>query len=217
MVRAALLPAPRTHALPMPHVLERPFFNLSVVRAPLATLIDQFAGLPPLVAARAERVALAFPDQPYTAARGALPLLLWSPACSPGLTAVMPSVSSGDYFVLSYACQRFGHDGVAVRSSNASDAEPINEFVTYTGNRMQRAVRAMKDSPRWDFYQQGEPLPFESVDAYTARRVRDRLQREAVLRYLEDWGAPVRDAAFWRSQGAAVTLVRGAAQPTLTP
>ncbi|MES2612153.1 MAG: hypothetical protein V4679_18015 [Pseudomonadota bacterium] len=194
----------------MSHVLERPFFNLSVVRAPLHALIGQFAGLPPLVAARAETVALAFPDQPYTAAPGALPLLLWSPACSPGLTAVMPGVSSGDYFVLSYACQRFGHDGVAVRSSAAWDAEPINEFVTYTGNRMQRAVRAMKDSPRWDFYQQGEPLPFESGDAYTARRVRDRLQREAVLDYLHAWGAPVRDASFWQSAQQAITLVRGA-------
>ncbi|KRC30576.1 hypothetical protein [Acidovorax sp. Root217] len=194
----------------MSHVLERTFFNLSVVRAPLQALIGQFASLPPLVAARAERVALAFPDQPYTAAPGALPLLLWSPACSPGLTAVMPHVSSGDYFVLEYACKRFGHDGAAVRSSAASDAEPINEFVTYTGNCMQRAVRAMKDSPRWDFYQHGDPLPFESVDAYTARRVRDRLQREAVLRYLEAWGAPVRDAGFWRSAQQAITLVRGA-------
>lgn len=59
-------------------------------------------------------------------------------------------------------------------------------------------------------------MPFESVDAYTGRRARDRLQREAVLRY-QVWGAPVRDAGFWRSQGEAVTLVRGAVQPTLTP
>ncbi len=81
---------------------------------------------------------------------------------------------------------------------------------------MQRAVRAMKDSPHWDFCQQGEPLPFESVDAYTGRRARDWLQREAVLRY-QAWGAPVRDAGFWWSQGEAVTLVRGAVQPTLTP
>lgn len=193
----------------MTAVLERPFFNLSVVRAPLVELIGQFASLPPLVASRAKVTALAFPGQPYTAVPGALPLLLWSPACSPGLTAVMPHVSSGDYFVLSYACKRFGHDGVEVRSSAASDAEPINEFVTYTGNRMQRAVRAMKDSPRWDFYEEGAPLPYEAVEAYTARRVRDRLQREAVLGYLEAWGAPVRDAASWQSAGDAVTLVRG--------
>ncbi|EJE50063.1 hypothetical protein PMI14_05349 [Acidovorax sp. CF316] len=189
----------------MSPVLARPFFNLSVVRTPLSGLVEQFAGLPPLVARRAEHTALAFPVQGYQ--RGTLPLLLWSPACDPGLTAVMPGVASGDYFVVAYACERFGHDGVAVRSSGtASDAEPINEFITYAGKRMQRAVRAMKDSPRWDFYQQGEPLPFEAVQAYTARRVRDRLQREAVLDYLHAWGAPVRDAAFWQSAQQAVTL-----------
>lgn len=192
----------------MPPVLERPFFNLSVVRTPLHGLIGQFAGLPPLVASRAESTALDFPAQGYQ--RGALPLLLWSPACDPGLTAVMPGVGSGDYFVVSYACERFGHDGVAVRSSAVSDAEPVNEFITYTGNRMQRAVRAMKDAPRWEFFQQGEPLPYEATHAYTARRVRDRLQREAVLDCLHAWGAPVREAAFWQSAQPAVTLVRGA-------
>lgn len=200
----------------MTHVLERPFFNLSVVRAPLAELIDQFASLPPLVASRAEVTALAFPAQPYGRAPGGLPLLLWSPACSPGLTAVMPSVGSGDYFVLEYACKRFGHDGVAVRSTTQAAEEPINEFITYTGNRMQRAVGAMQDLPRWDFYQQGEPLPFEAVAAYTPPGVRDRLQREAVRGYLQAWGAPVRDAAFWQSAGDAVTLVPCLLKPTAT-
>jgi hypothetical protein len=200
----------------MPPVLERPFFNLSVVRTPLHGLVGQFAGLPPLVALRAENTALDFPVQGYQ--RGALPLLLWSPACDPGLTAVMPGVGSGDHFVLSYACERFGHDGVAVRSSSTvADAEPVNEFITYTGNRMQRAVRAMKDAPRWDFFQQGEPLPCEATHAYTARRVRDRLQREAVLDCLHAWGAPVREAAFWQSAQPAVTLVRGAPSAPASP
>lgn len=193
----------------MSHVLDRPFFNLSVVRAPLAELIDQFAHLPPLVAARAQATPGVFPEQPYRATDGGPPLLLWSPACSPELTAAMPSVSSGDYFVMEYACKRFGHDGVAVRSTTQTEESPINEFAVYAGNRMQRFVRAMKDSPRWNFYQEGEPLPYEAADAYTARRVRDRLPRETVLRYLEAWGAPVREAAFWQCAGEAVTLVRG--------
>ena len=205
MIRAPTTPPP------MHSVLERPFFNLSVVRAPLAVLIDQFASLPPSVAPRAEGTALAFPEQGHR--RGALPLLLWSPACDPGLTAVMPGIGSGDYFAMAYACERFGHEGVAVRSSAPGDAEPVNEFIAYAGNRLQRAVRAMQDAPRWDFFQQGAPLPFEAVQAYTARRVRDRLQRAAVLDYLHAWGAPVRDTAFWHSAQQAVTLVPQRAAP----
>lgn len=198
-------------------VLERAFFSLSVVRAPLPGLLERLASLPPLVAASAQATALAFPDQPCSRGPGGLPLLLWSPACSPGLTAFMPSVSAGDHFVCSYAGTRFGHEVAQVRSTTQAADEPVNEFITYAGNRMQRAVRAMKDAPRWDFFQQGEPLPFEAVQAYTARRVRDRLQREAVLGYLEAWGAPVRDAAFWHSAQQAVTLVRGLASPGPAP
>ena len=188
-------------------VLSRRFFNLAVIRAPLDSLIAAFAELPPLARSNAVVTPLVFPVQSYRAGLQDPPLLLWSPACAPGLTAVMPHVSSGDYFVTEYACRRFGFAGVAVRSSTQADESPINEFITYASNQRQRVVRAMKDSPRWDFYTEGEPLPFEDANAYTARYVRDRLQREALLGYLAQWGAPVRDPAFWTSRQPAMTLL----------
>ena len=191
-------------------VLSRPFFNLAVIQAPLDSLIAAFSELPPLVRLSAAATPLVFPAQHYQAKPQDPPLLLWSPACAPGLTAVMPHVSSGDYFVIEYACRRFGFAGVAVRSSSQADESPINEFITYASNQQQRVVRAMKDSPRWDFYTEGEPLHFEDQNAYMARRVRDRFQREALLDYLARWGAPVRDPAFWTSRQPAVTLLPSA-------
>lgn len=189
-------------------VLTRPFFNLAVIKSPLDSLIAAFSELPPLVRSSAAATPLIFPAQPYSAGPQDPPLLLWSPACAPELTAVMPHVSSGDYFVTEYACRRFGFSGVAVRSSTKEDESPINEFITYASNQRQRVVRAMKDSPRWDFYTEGAPLPFENPGAYTARYVRDRLQREALLDYLAHWGAPVRDPGFWSSRQPAMTLQR---------
>jgi hypothetical protein len=189
-------------------VLSRPFFNLAVIKAPLHSLIAAFAGLPPLVRSSAMATPLTFPAQPYNAGPQDPPLLLWSPACAPEITAFMPRVSSGDYFVTEYACRRFGFAGAAVRSSTQKDESPVNEFITYEANQQRRVVRAMKDSPRWDFYTEGEPLDFEDTSAYTARYVRDRFQREALLDYLALWGAPVSDAGFWTSKQQAMTLLR---------
>lgn len=187
-------------------VLARSFFNLAVIKAPLPDLITAFSKLPQPVSATA--TPLIFPSQPYSRSPADPPLLLWSPACAPELTAFMPRVSSGDYFVVEYACHRFGLAGVAVRSTTQGVESPINEFIVYESNELRRCVRAMKDSPRWEFYTQGAPLHFENEAAYTARRVRDRIQRESLLGYVESWGAPVSNHEFWSSRQEAMTLVR---------
>jgi hypothetical protein len=186
-------------------VLARSFFNLAVIKVPLHRLIAAFAGLHWPV--RATATPLVFPVQPYSRGPTDLPLLLWTPACAPELTAFMPQVSSGDYFVVEDACCRFGFAGVSIRSSTQDDEWPINEFIVYESNELRRCVRAMKDSSRWDFYTQGVPLNFENEEAYTSRRLRDRIERESLLRYVESWGAPVGNPEFWSSHQEAMTLV----------
>jgi hypothetical protein len=186
-------------------VLARSFFNLAVIKVPLHRLIAAFAGLHWPV--RATATPLVFPAQPYSRSPTDLPLLLWTPACAPELTAFMPQVSSGDYFVVEYACRRFGFAGVSIRSTTQDDEWPINEFIVYESNELRRCVRAMKDSSRWDFYTQGAPLNFENEAAYQARRLRDRIQRESLLGYVESWGAPVGNPEFWSSHQEAMTLV----------
>lgn len=188
-------------------VLDRPFFSLAVIDVALPELIESFSKVSSL-SVEAKTTELAFPEQPYHAAPHHHPMVLWSPACAPELTAFMPQVSSGDYFVLEYAAKRFGNSAAAVRSTTQMVEWPINEFVAYGGKERRRIVRAMRDSPRWEFYAYGDPLPFENAAQYTSRLVRDRLQRSAVLAYLEGWGAPVRQAEFWQSRQMAFTFVR---------
>lgn len=187
-------------------VLARPFFNLAVLKVPLPALVAAFGTLTWPISAKA--TPLVFPSQPYSSNDADPPLLLWSPACAPELTAFMPRVSSGDYFVVEYVCRRFGFAGIVVRSTMQDVEWPLNEFIVYESNELQRHVRAMKDSPRWDFYTEGALLDFENETAYMARRVRDRLQRELLLDYVASWGAPVGHPEFWSSYQEAVTLVR---------
>jgi hypothetical protein len=120
----------------------------------------------------------------------------------------MPSVQSGDYFVVEYANSRFKLPAAAIRATTPNVEWPVNEFICYEGGTRRRVVRAMRDSPRWDFYSDGEVLPCEALESYGRRRVRDRLTREDLLSYLEAWGAPVRSDEFWRSSEPAFTLLR---------
>jgi len=189
-------------------IIDREFFNVGVVKAPLSQMISAFAGLFHPVLARP--TTLTFPVQRYHAEAGDPPLVLWAPRCAPNLTAFMPHVSCGDGFVASYASERFGLSLAQVRSTAKHHMEPINEFIAYPGGKTQgyRMVRAFKDDPRWDFCAIGTLLPFENERAYSAHFVRDRFTRPMLLDYLEHWGAPIRNPEFWQSAEQAVTLVR---------
>lgn len=54
---------------------------------------------------------------------------------------------------------------------------------------MGRVVSASNDGGRWVFDQFGEPFPFEKVERYQERRVRDRFTFEMLKEYLPE-GAP---------------------------
>jgi hypothetical protein len=64
--------------------------------------------------------------------------------------------------------------------------------------RPHRSVAAGKyDSGRWEFLENGEPLPFEERERYSAKRIRDRFDREMLLRYLGTLGIRADDPTFW--------------------
>lgn len=190
------------------NVIHREFFSFAVLNVPMAQVIDAFAGLfHPVLS---HPTPLVFPHQSHQAEENGPPLLLWAPSCAPNLTAFMPRVASGEYFVVAYASERFGFPLVSVRSTGPDYSDPVQEFAAYEGKgiKPRRLVRAMLDEPKWGFYTDGEPLPFENMQAYKAQRIRDRFTRNNLIDYLEQWGAPVRNADFWRSTEDALTLVR---------
>lgn len=52
----------------------------------------------------------------------------------------------------------------------------------------QRTLSASATDGRWSWHASGTPLPFEDVDRYRARRIRDRLDRPLLLSHLADLG-----------------------------
>jgi hypothetical protein len=194
------------------HVIEREFFNLVVIAAPLPEVVALFRADRPS-SLSLEPASLVFPLQPYSATERDLPMLLWSPNAAPGLTAFMPHVQSGDYFVIKYALERFGLSVATGRSASSSAEWPITEFIAYSSGKQRRIVRAMRDDPRWDFFADGDALPFEKTENYRRRLIKDRFVRDDLLQYFECWGAPVRDPAFWQGE-EGMTFVRRTSNPT---
>lgn len=62
-----------------------------------------------------------------------------------------------------------------------------------------RTLSATATDGRWEWYESGTPFDFEVTDRYTARRKRDRLDRELLLDYLEHLGIPARDDTTYGS------------------
>ncbi|HYO51850.1 hypothetical protein [Archangium sp.] len=70
-----------------------------------------------------------------------------------------------------------------------------------------RAVGASNDGGRWVFDQSGEPFPFEKLEQYQARRVRDRFTFDMLKEYLRHLGLSPFEEDFYLPQGAPAWLV----------
>jgi hypothetical protein len=70
-----------------------------------------------------------------------------------------------------------------------------------------RVVSASNDGGHWVFDQFGEPFPFEKVEQYQARRVRDRFTFEMLKEYLGHLGLAPFEEGFYLPEGAPAWLV----------
>ena len=70
-----------------------------------------------------------------------------------------------------------------------------------------RALGASNDGGHWVFDQSGEPFPFEKVEQYQARRVRDRFTFDMLKEYLRHLGLSPFQEDFYLPEGAPAWLV----------
>jgi hypothetical protein len=61
-----------------------------------------------------------------------------------------------------------------------------------------RTISAYAEDGRWSWETSGEPQPWERVERYAARQVRDRFDRQLLVEYLAAIGIRVDDASFYR-------------------
>ncbi len=70
-----------------------------------------------------------------------------------------------------------------------------------------RSMGALNDGGRWVFDQFGEPFPFEKVEQYQSRRVRDRFTFDMLKEYLGHLGLSPFEENFYLPEGAPAWVV----------
>jgi hypothetical protein len=70
-----------------------------------------------------------------------------------------------------------------------------------------RTIYAANDGGRWVFGQSGQPFPFEQLEQYQARRVRDRFTFDMLEEYLHHLGLSPFEEDFYLPNGAPAWLV----------
>jgi hypothetical protein len=70
-----------------------------------------------------------------------------------------------------------------------------------------RTLYASNDGGHWVFGQSGEPFPFEKVERYQARKVRDRFTFDMLKEYLHHLGLSPFQEDFYLPEGAPAWLV----------
>ena len=71
-----------------------------------------------------------------------------------------------------------------------------------------RSIYAANDGGRWVFGHSGEPFPFEQVEQYQARRVRDRFTFEMLKDYLHHLGLSPFEEDFYLPPSSCAWLVQ---------
>jgi hypothetical protein len=73
-----------------------------------------------------------------------------------------------------------------------------------------RSIYAANDGGRWVFGHSGEPFPFEQVEQYQARRVRNRFTFEMLKDYLRHLGLAPFEEDFYMPPGSRAWLIQKA-------
>ena len=137
--------------------------------------------------------------------------MIWEPTTNPGYSVGITNLQDGFYTLFNIATIELNCRAVLLGASDSSVTWPIYSFYILEDGRQRRVVQSLRDSNnRWEFYESGEPLPFEEVDAYKERLKRKRLSRERIIRYAEAMGFPIAENHFWDSDKKAFYATRTA-------
>jgi hypothetical protein len=146
-----------------------------------------------------------YTDEPQPGGRRAKKVMFFSPRAAPRSTVMFANGEDGWLTLANCLSNRLPQCNVYIFKISSPRCEwPAYKFKLIRGTEIVRVISALKDVSRWEFWQEGEPLPEEDATEYTKRRVKDQLSREYLVSLAERLGFPVQDDEFWRSDSEAV-------------
>jgi len=110
--------------------------------------------------------------------------LIWEPLNSPETSVFAPNIQDGWHTLVNILSTKHLCDSYSIRLSLQDDEYPICELSTYEEGIRRRYIRVMKDDPKWEFFEVGEPYPFEELKNYSKRLKKHRFTKDMLYRYI---------------------------------
>ncbi len=130
--------------------------------------------------------------------------LLWQPqSINFDLVVFLSSVTDGWPTLLNKYYGIYQRETICVGLCDKETNFPFYNFKYQMGIR-NRVIQAMKDSNKWEFFENGELLPFEDELNYKKRKISDRLNNEIIHEYLKINGIDITIEEFWKSKDMAI-------------
>jgi hypothetical protein len=129
---------------------------------------------------------------------------IFAPASSPESSVMLTNLRDGWSSVAGLAAKKHRALQVVLRSTHVTAEYPLHELQLWQGGEEKRVVRVMRDSDRWEFYEQGVPFAFEDLALYLRRPTSVRLSREALVRYCNVLGWDLTKPESWEASGNAI-------------
>ena len=76
---------------------------------------------------------------------------------------------------------------ISMSVKTPDEPESLFWFQYISPEGKERVVYALREN-RWIFYEEGEPLPFENLDYYKRRMIKDRIGNDILIEYLSKLG-----------------------------
>ncbi len=144
--------------------------------------------------------------RPQSGGRFPISAAVYSPCGYPNNCIFIANSSDGWFTFVNIISRRMRLNCLSFSTSIEGSIYPLNSIRYYRDGEEIRMVRTIKDGDKWEFFQRGEPLPFESVSNYNKRRIADRLNRTSLADAVELAGFNLRSAACWHSDVNALYI-----------
>ncbi|CAM2009667.1 hypothetical protein [Acanthopleuribacter pedis] len=128
--------------------------------------------------------------------------LLWSPEQRKDTSVFFSNYIDGLSGTIKALTGCFERHSYSAHVSAPEDDFPYFSFQFFSEGAVERVVYAMKDDPKWEFFQKGELLPIEDASSYRKREIRNRLTEEIIASYFKKLGWDISLESFWASSGS---------------
>lgn len=126
-------------------------------------------------------------------------LVVYTPCSCPSSTVFISNRRDGWNSFCYLMAERHKKFQIQVTSTSNHAKYPKNMFQTWHDGRSSRIVMALRDDDKWKFSERGETQPFEENGLYLHKLIKERMNRNIIISYLNKIGYHVDSAAFWES------------------